>query len=390
MKQPIRLWRTAVVGSVALATALSMAGVGLAGNGGAHGAGARQQQLNHLLKHSSSPTANHDGGESELAGVLASYNNERTAPSGSLSGPALQSAIQQAAAMPHTGGAWQEFTTQPYNAQPSNYTDPFWGNEGAGFSLVGGRTTALAETPNGDWFAGTADGGVWKSTDQGTTWTPVFDNMPSLSIGALAVDPIDGSLWVGTGEANVSQDSYSGTGVYRSTDNGATFSVVAPDGSGNSPLTGRTTFRLTFDSAGDAYAATDNGLFRLAAGGATWQEVLDPAGATDNPPYDQQVTDVAVVPNTGGEQVIAAIGWHGPGNTEYNGFYLSTDGGMTFGPVTPTGDINASDIGRTTFQYSADGSKLYAIVQSPAKEAAGASSVLQSLLRVAAMAPRPA
>ena len=381
MKHPIGLWRTAVVGSVALATGISMAGVGLAGSGGgAHGAGARQQALNHLLKNSSSPTANHDGGDSALAAELAGFNNERTAPAGIITGPALQSAAQQAAAMRTTGGAWQEFTTAPYNAQPSNYTDPFWGNEGAGFSLVGGRTTALAETPDGDWFAGTAAGGVWRSADQGATWTPVFDNMPTLSIGALAVDPADGSLWVGTGEANVSQDSYAGTGVYRSTDDGATWQVVAPiSGGSTSPLSGDTTFRLAFDAAGDAYAATDNGLFRLAAGATQWVAVLQPAGAGDNPPYDQQVTDVAVVPGTGGSQVITAIGWHGPGNTEYNGFYLSTDGGNTFSQVTPTGDINANDIGRTTFAYSADGSKLYAIVQSPAAEAAGASSVLQGI-----------
>ena len=92
--------------------------------------------------------------------------------------------------------------------------------------------------------------------------------------------------------------------------------------------------------------------------------MLDPAGSTDFPPYDQQVTDVAVQPGSNGKVVIAAIGWHGPGNTENNGFYQSTDGGHTFTSVTPTGDIDASDIGRTTFAYSADGSKLYAIVQS--------------------------
>ncbi len=69
-------------------------------------------------------------------------------------------------------------------------------------------------------------------------------------------------------------------------------------------------------------------------------------------------------PGSRGKVVIAAIGWHGPGNTAFNGFYQSTDGGLTFSQVTPTGDIKASDIGRTTFAYSADGSKLYAIVQS--------------------------
>ena len=333
-----------------------------------HGAGARVQARNSVLRSSNGAP---DG---DLMDQLAQYDYQRTAPAAAVSGQALISAVQQAQSMPVAGSTWQEVTNAPYNEQPANYTDPFWSNIGAGFSLVGGRTTSLAQTSDGSWFAGEADGGVWRSSDQGATWTPLFDSMPTLSIGSLAVDPADGSLWVGTGEANVSQDSYAGTGVYRSTDHGATFQRV-----GGSAVVGRTSFRIAFDPAGDAYDATDNGLFRMAAGTSTWTEVLDPAGATDFPPYDQQVTDVTVVPGSGGAQVIAVIGWHGPGHTQYNGFYLSTDGGTTFSQVTPTGDLNASDIGRTTFAYSADGSKLYAIVQSPAELAAGGSSVLQGI-----------
>jgi hypothetical protein len=166
----------------------------------AHGAGARQHALNVYL-HARSPqaTPNHTPNDGDLAGQFAQYNAERTAPSGNLSAQALVSAQKQAAALPTTGGAWQEFTNRPYNAQPSNYTDPFWSNVGAGFSIVGGRTTALATTPDGTWFAGTADGGVWRSTDQGQNWTPLTDSMPTLSTGAMAVDPVNGSLWLGTG-----------------------------------------------------------------------------------------------------------------------------------------------------------------------------------------------
>jgi hypothetical protein len=350
-------------------------GVSAAGQRGVHGAGARQQAAAHANNNGGSV----QNGDDDLIAEQAQWGNERSAPAADVSGLAQIDAVKAAADLPQVGGAWQLFTNKPYQLEPASYTDPFWGNEGAGFDLTGGRVTALAHTGDGAWFAGTADGGVWRSTDQGGNWTPVFDNMPTLSIGALAVDPADGSLWVGTGEANVSQDSYFGTGVYRSTDDGATWQVVAPDGSGNSPLTGRTTFRIAFDAAGDAYVATDNGLFRLAAGGSQWVEVLDPAGPIDFPPYDQQVTDVAIVPGTNGGSVIAAIGWHGPGNTKYNGFYQSTNGGTSFSLVKPTGQINASDIGRTTFAYSADGSRLYAIVQSPAAQAAGAASVLQGV-----------
>ncbi len=207
----------------------------------------------------------------------------------------------------------------------------------------------------------------------------MFDTSASLSIGALAVDPAGGSLWAGTGEANVSQDSYAGTGIYKSADDGRTFRRVGDDPSGGNPLDAHSVFRIAFDHSGDAYAATDNGLFRMASGSGRWTEVLDPAGAADFPPYDQQVTDVAVQPRSHGRVVIAAIGWPAPANAQNNGFYQSTDGGHTFSRVTPAGTIDDSDIGRTTFAYSANGRKLYVIVQSPSALAAGAESVLQGI-----------
>ena len=387
MRHRKRLRHAALVGSLAVGTVISLAGSGVSvgsvtvAKPGLHGFAARQHALHrYLVTHASTstPTVNRTPDDNDLADQLAQYDFERTAPAAAIPGAALATAENQASQLPQTAGNWQEFTNQPYQAQPSNYTDPFWGNQGAGFSIVGGRTTALATAPNGAWFAGTADGGVWRSFDHGQHWTPLFDSMPTLSIGALAIDPVDGSLWVGTGEANVSQDAYAGTGVYVSHNDGKSFQLVGPV-AGISPLASRSVFRIAFDQRGNAYAATDNGLFRYSASSGAWTEVLDPAGPTDSPPYDQQVTDVAVQPGSHGQVVIAAIGWHGPGNTENNGFYQSTDGGHTFSAVTPTGNVKDSDIGRTTFAYSADGSKLYAIVQSPSMLAAGDESVLQGI-----------
>jgi len=363
----------------AAAVVLSAGGIGLAAQGSGSGAIQRQHAfINYVRAQGTSSSATHTPDDGNLADQLAQYDFERTAPGTTLTGDALTSAVNAASALPTTGSAWQEVTTSPYNAQPSNYTDPFWGNEGAGFSIVGGRTTALVQTGDGSWFAGTADGGVWRSSDQGQHWAPTFDSMPSLSIGALAVNPIDGSLWVGTGEANTSQDSYAGTGVYRSTDDGASYQRVGDTAAGSNPIAGRTVFKVEFAPDGTAYAATNNGLFRMAPGSNTWTEVLAPAASDPQPYYDDQVTAVNVVPGTAGREVIAAVAWRSA-DLPTNGFYMSTDGGQTFSPVNVTGQLDSKDIGRTTFAYSADGSKLYAIVESPKMLLAGDESVLQGI-----------
>jgi sugar lactone lactonase YvrE len=375
--------RGILIVAAVLGLSLTVAGVSIAAGGGGRGAISRLQRLQaytraHARSYASSNSADGGAGDDDLADQLDQYSFERTAPAGALSGAALVSAVQQANAMPSTGFPWQEVTNRPYNAQPSNYTDPFWGNQGAGFSIVSGRATALTATPDGTWFVGTADGGVWRSRNQGRTWMPTFDSMPTLSIGALAVDPVDGSLWVGTGEANTSQDSYAGTGVYRSADDGASYERVGDDSSGNNPLAGRTVFQLAFDSSGNAYAGTDDGLWRYDVGTGQWTEVLAPAGTSVFPPYANQTTSVAVVPGTGGQDVIAAVGWRSA-DLPTSGFYESTDGGHTFSEVTLSGAINSADIGRTTFAYSADGTKLYAIVQSPSMLGAGDPSNLQGV-----------
>src|SRR5579859_7432477 len=147
MKHPNRTTRAALIGSLALGLALSGTGIAVAGSG-PHGAGARQHDRNAYLKsHGGGATATHTPDDGDLADQFAAYNNERTAPSGQISGQPLVEAQQAAAALPVSGSAWQEVTNKPYNAQPSDYTDPFWGNQGAGFSIVGGRITALATAP---------------------------------------------------------------------------------------------------------------------------------------------------------------------------------------------------------------------------------------------------
>jgi hypothetical protein len=95
----------------------------------------------------------------------------------------------------------------------------------AGPFNIGGRVTALAVVPGGSIvYLGSANGGVFKSVNAGVNWTPIFDDFGVFSIGALALDPSNPQvLYVGTGEANSSVDSYDGAGVFRSSNGGTTW-----------------------------------------------------------------------------------------------------------------------------------------------------------------------
>ena len=174
----------------AAALSLGAAGVALAaqrvGFRHVHGAGARQQAFWRHLR-----------AKSHRSGFRQAHASGIGAGDSGLAFEAAQSRLRADRAGGHrlragahrrrpagrrlgrVGGPWQTVTTQPYNAQPANYTDPFWSNIGAGFSIVGGRVTALATTRDGAWFAGAADGGVWRSYDQGAHWTPVTDAFPT-------------------------------------------------------------------------------------------------------------------------------------------------------------------------------------------------------------------
>ena len=96
-----------------------------------------------------------------------------------------------------------------------------------GPSNIGGRITALDYDPvNNFLYAGAAAGGIFKSTDNGNSWVSKTDFFPSLSIGALVIDPNNSSvIYCGTGEANISTDSYAGFGMLKSTDFGETWNL---------------------------------------------------------------------------------------------------------------------------------------------------------------------
>jgi len=290
------------------------------------------------------------------------YAEARTAPADMVDAGAFSGAYATYKNMAVTPGTWSEVTNKPYNSDAQNYRDPVWSNSGGGAQHVAGRMTALA-VDGSTLYAGAADGGVWRKVGGGA-WQPLTDDAPTLSVGALLVDPSHG-LWVGTGEANTSADSYAGTGVLYSNDGGATFSRVGGD-----ELNNHTIGRLAYTN-GAVLAATSRGLYSHSATttSGAWTPVL--AAGVGLPTTCSQpggvsgkafVSDVAVKPGTNGEVVDAVVGWRAGSNC--NGLYESTDAGQTFHPVVVNGAINDKDLGRVTIAWSANGAKVYALVQS--------------------------
>ena len=305
----------------------------------------------------------------EALNAAAEYAQARLAPGLVLPG-AYSAAFASLAALPVVGGNWAEVTNRPYDSDDPRYRDPFYSNSSGGAGLVSGRITGLAVT-GGTIYAGGADGGVFRSLNNGATWTPLTDGVPTLSVGDLRVAP-DGALWLATGEGNTGATSYVGSGVYRLTNPGVNVFTPATR-VGGAELESTFVHRIKFDDAGQVYAATSRGLWRHSAttSAGSWTRVLYPVpdpivGGVPRPdlqsPYNDICNDVAVQPGTSGQIVIANCAWRG--GAGYNGFYLSTDGGGSFAKVNPLGALNPQDVGRSQFAYSSDGSQLYATVES--------------------------
>src|SRR3954452_3762490 len=149
----------------------------------------------------------------EVTNAAEQYAQARTAP-GIVQPGAYSAAFASLQALPTYGKeAWKEVTIRPYNSDDPRYRDPFASNSSGGAGNVAGRITGLAV--DGTYiYAGGADGGVFRSSDLGATWTPLTDSLPTLSVGDVELAP-DGALWLATGEGNTGGTAYVGTGVYR-------------------------------------------------------------------------------------------------------------------------------------------------------------------------------
>ncbi len=248
-----------------------------------------------------------------------------------------------------------------------------------------GRISAIAPHPTNAnaCFVGGADGGVWRTLDGGTTWTPLTDQMPTTSIGALAIDPVTPTtIYAGTGEANFANHSRYGLGIYRSTNSGDTWQQLA-----ESTFAGRCIARLVINSANTArlYAAVTHaggfpemaaakshpsangprGVFRSDDGGATWTQLL--SGLPN-----QDATDLAIDPSNP-LILYAAIG-RIFGASE-NGIYKSTDGGDSW--VKLAGGLPTANVGRIAIDIApSNPQRLYTLIAHSSDAAGGGASTL--------------
>jgi photosystem II stability/assembly factor-like uncharacterized protein len=236
---------------------------------------------------------------------------------------------------------------------------------------VSGRVADVAVADHGTerrLYAGTCCGGVWKSDDLGKTWQVVFDQAAATSTGALAVAPSNPDIvWIGTGESNIFRSSYSGVGVYKSTDNARTWQHMGLTDTGT---IGRIVVHPTNPDivyvASGGHEWTENetrGVFKTTDGGKSWKKVLSISQKTG-------VNDIAMDP--GDPNTLYAAAWERqrrhwndprpePGFNE-GGVFKTTDGGQTWTRLT-NGLPPANVLGRIGVAIAASNPKVvYAFV----------------------------
>ncbi|MCL5289414.1 MAG: glycosyl hydrolase, partial [Acidobacteria bacterium] len=252
-----------------------------------------------------------------------------------------------------------------------------------GPAVTSGRIAALAVNPQdtSNIFVAAASGGVWRTNNAGITWTPVFDNEGSYSIGAVTIDAKNPStIWVGTGENNSQRSVGYGDGVYRSDDGGRTWRNMGLKNSehiGKILVDPRDSNVVYVAAQGPLWGpGGDRGLYKTIDGGKTWKAVLSISENTG-------VTDIALDPEN--PDVIYAAAWQRRrhvwtlinGGPE-SGLHKSTDGGATWtklrgglpgagegpGAGGPGGLAGGQDVGRIGLAISpADPRVVYAQVE---------------------------
>jgi len=259
-------------------------------------------------------------------------------------------------------GAAAKPTPTPVPTQSSSSTPVFdsgtisgLGARNIGSAVMSGRIASIAgrnENGKTTLFVGAASGGVWKSSDGGTTFKPVFDKQPAQSIGAIAIDPSNPrTVWVGTGESWMRNSVSIGDGIFKSTDGGETWSRAGLESSEHivrivvHPRNGNVVYacvpgRLWSDS-------TERGVYRTEDGGKSWSLTLKGANAStgcSGLALDPKSPDVLYA----GMWDFRRKGWtfrsggDGPTAPSGSGLFRSADGGKTWTELGERTDKSAT------------------------------------------------
>ena len=252
--------------------------------------------------------------------------------------------------IPGSGRAWVALGPSPLIVDDPKYP----GGQGYGNDKVQGRVAALLtdpKDPTGNTiYMGSANGGVWKSTNAGEKWTSIGDSLPSQSTGALAMAG-NGWLFVGLGEGNTGGDNYAGAGIVVTKDGGRTWSDLLPGVPEGIVTTGLAV------SGENVLLGTNRGLYVSDDLGRTafTRATLPTAGSGESEKaFGNFVTDVKFQPGSD-KNALLNVGWRSGGTGAAAGLYRTTDGGATWEKVDATGygalSTSTDPIGRVTLAY---------------------------------------
>jgi len=236
-----------------------------------------------------------------------------------------------------------------------------------GPAVTGGRVSDFAVNPANpsEYFVATAAGGLWKTSNAGVTWSPIFDSQPTASLGDVTMDPNNSNvIWAGSGENNSQRSVAYGDGVYKSTDGGKSWNNVGLKSSehiGEILIDPRNSDVVYVAAQGPLWnEGGDRGLYKTTDGGKTWNkalEISEHTGVSDIA-FDPQNPDVIYATSYQRRRHVWTLINGGPEST----IYKSTDAGKTWNKINK--GLPNVDLGRIGIDVApSDGNTLYAIVE---------------------------
>ncbi len=239
---------------------------------------------------------------------------------------------------------------------------------------MSGRVTTIDfDQHTQTYYIGSASGGLWKSKNEGQTWTPIFENESTSSIGAVAVDPSNPDvIWVGTGEGNPRNSQSSGNGMYKSIDGGETWIHLGLEDTKNihrvivDPTNSQTVYVAAIGVAwGDSES---RGVYKTTDGGVTWEKVL----------YNNERTgaaDLVMDPQNPNKLIVAMWEYRRwpyefKSGGEGSGIYVTYDGGENWIQRTSEDGLPEGNLGRCGLAIAASEPDIvYALVEAKDKNA---------------------